>query len=388
MRILLIPTHDVISHPVSHRHLYIAEELVRMGHEVVVAHFRTHDKPMRSFPGMKIVDCTLFASHNSVIHYSLNAPYHFIRFLQIISDEHIDVVIASHVLAGSAAIIAAHIRGIGVVYDIPDHFPTSASAYIRNPLVGRFAEWFVEKVMVWNARHADVVTVMSPSYQDEIRQRWGIESETIIGGVNTRLFKPGGGKEMRARLGIEPSEPVVGFIGSLERWYAIDEMIRALPELRSIIPYVRYLIVGSSLFTGYLDECKALAVRLGVDDRIVWAESVPYEDVPAYIDAMDICTIPLRDESWGKRIFPTKLFEYSACQKPVLCSDTMPQVKAMKLPNVLWYSDCTTFVHRVLNLVDAHPHYRLNAELFSWKARAEQMEKILESLANKRQTTL
>ena len=84
--------------------------------------------------------------------------------------------------------------------------------------------------MVWNARHADVVTVMSPSYRDEIRQRWGIDSETIIGGVNTRLFKPGGGKEMRARLGIEPSEPVVGFIGSLERWYAIDEMIRALPK--------------------------------------------------------------------------------------------------------------------------------------------------------------
>ena len=86
-----------------------------MGHEVVVAHFRTHDKPMRSSPGMKIVDCTLFASHHSVIHYSLNAPYHFIRFLQIISDEHIDVVIASHVLPGARP-SKRHTYGASVLY--------------------------------------------------------------------------------------------------------------------------------------------------------------------------------------------------------------------------------------------------------------------------------
>ena len=113
-------------------------------------------------------------------------------------------------------------------------------------------------------------------------------------------------------------EFVIGFSGSVERWYAIDDMIRALPDLIRYRPGTRLLIVGGSLFTDYRAELETLAKDLGISDRVIFTGTKPYHELPRYIACMDVCTIPLSPPQWGEIALPNKFFEYSACGKPII----------------------------------------------------------------------
>ncbi|WP_243669768.1 glycosyltransferase [Methanoculleus chikugoensis] len=176
----------------------------------------------------------------------------------------------------------------------------------------------------YNLDHSDVVTTVSPGLVEKLH-RYGYEAELITnGGVNTDLFRPLDGGTMRANLGIAPDAFVLGFAGAVERWYALDEVIRALPEIRKRHPNAELLIVGGSLFTGYLEELQALAADLGVSRQVHFTGAVDYRDLPpGYIAPMDLCLIPLSPPS-GRYRSPNKYFEYSACGKPILSTPHPP----------------------------------------------------------------
>ena len=61
----------------------------------------------------------------------------------------------------------------------------------------------------------------------------------------------------------------------LQRWYAIDEMIRALPALIHYRPDTKMLVVGGSLFTDYQATLYALAKDLGVSDHVIFTANKP-----------------------------------------------------------------------------------------------------------------
>ena len=157
----------------------------------------------------------------------------------------------------------------------------------------------------------------------------------------------------RAELGIRGDDFVIGFSGSVERWYAIDEMIRALPALIRHRPDTRLLVVGGSLFTDYLQELQVLARELGVADHVIFTGPKPYHDLPKYIACMDICTIPLSPPQWGNIALPNKFFEYSACGKPILMRP-MPDVERIGGPNLFVYRTREEYIEQVKHLM-THP---------------------------------
>ena len=118
------------------------------------------------------------------------------------------------------------------------------------------------------------------------------------------------GAPVREAHGIAPDDFVIGFAGSVERWYALDRVIGAMPAILERVPEALLLIVGGSLFTGYLPELRALAERLGVADRVRFAGAQPYAALPGFIGAMDVCTIPLAPPQWVDIALPNKFFEY------------------------------------------------------------------------------
>jgi glycosyltransferase involved in cell wall biosynthesis len=109
---------------------------------------------------------------------------------------------------------------------------------------------------------------------------------------------------MRSALGIAPDAFVLGFAGAVERWYALDEVIRALPAIRKRHPNAELLIVGGSLFTGYLEELRALAADLGVGREVHFTGAVDYRDLPGYVAPMDLCLIPLSPPQWVVSALP------------------------------------------------------------------------------------
>ena len=379
MKILLVSTQDYIHHPIPSRHHYIFEELA-LRHEVHVAHFhvsRGEARPTR----LIVEEATLFPTKNPLLHYTLNAPYHYYIFDKIIKENKIDVVVAAHVLAGMAVISAAKHHKVPVVFDLKDWFPDSAAAYFKNRYIAQCVRNGVWEITRRNLSRSDRITTVSPSLVAKLKGL-GFSSDLITNGVNTELFVPQDGSPTRHELGINDDDFVIGFSGSVERWYAIDEMIRALPELIRYRERICLLVIGGSLFTDYEKELGQLAESLGVSKHIIFTGTKPYAELPRYIACMDIGTIPLSPPQWVDIALPNKFFEYSACGKPILMRP-IPDVTRIGAPNLFVYRTQEEFITQVKRLMEKPVTFRIDLENYSWKEKARQFESILSDLCAK-----
>ncbi|PKL57149.1 MAG: glycosyltransferase WbuB [Methanomicrobiales archaeon HGW-Methanomicrobiales-6] len=376
MRILLLSTQDYIHHPIPSRHHNIFEELATR-HEVHVPHFHVSRGKERETL-LHVHEATRFPVESPFLHYTLNAPCHYRVISKIIRDHDIDVVVGAHVLAGTAMVRAAKKSGIPVVFDLKDWFPDSAAAYYKNPAMKWLLREGVLTVTRYNLDHSDVVTTVSPGLVTKLKG-YGYDAELITNGVNTDLFRPMDGGVMRSALGIAPDAFVLGFAGAVERWYALDEVIRAFPKVLERHSNAELLIVGGSLFTGYLDELRALAARLGVAGRVHFTGAVDYHGLPGYIAPMDLCLIPLSPPQWVDIALPNKYFEYSACGKPIL-STPIPDMLRMGGDHIAVYRDRAEFLERVDERALSPGCARPEIEEHSWKKKAEAFEKIFAQL--------
>ncbi|MDD3622872.1 MAG: glycosyltransferase [Methanofollis sp.] len=376
MKILLVSTQDYIHHPVPSRHHYIFEELATR-HEVHVPHFHVSDGPERP-TRLHVHEATLFPFKNPAFHYTANAPYHAAVMSRIIREHEIDVVVAAHVLAGTAAIRAAKRADIPVLFDLKDWFPDSAAAYYKNRYIRKLVHDTVWAITSHNLSNSDHITTVSPSLARQLGQ-YGYEAEVITNGVNTDLFRPMDGSDMRRKLGIPEDDYVIGFAGSVERWYAVDNLVRVLPALRARYGRVHLLIVGGSLFTDYLDEIRAIVTTLGMEKHVTFTGTVEHAALPEFIAAMDLCTIPLSPPQWANIALPNKFFEYSACGKPIL-SRPIPDMEAIGGDHLSIYRDETEFIEEVGVRIQERGTTSIDAERFSWKKRAVEMEAVLEAL--------
>jgi glycosyltransferase involved in cell wall biosynthesis len=377
MNILLVSTQDYIHHPIPSRHHYIFEELANR-HEIHVAHFHVSRGETRE-TRLIIDEATQFPFTNPLLHYTLNSPYHFHVFNKIMRREGIDIVVAAHVLAGTAVIHAAKKYKVPVIFDLKDWFPDSAAAYFKNRLIQNIVRQSVWKITRKNLNECDRITTVSPSLVEKLKG-FGFSSDLITNGVDINIFQPMDGRRTRKELGIGNEDFVIGFCGSVERWYAIDEMIRALPALIQYRPETKMLVVGGSLFTDYLSVLYKLAKDLGVSDQVIFTGTKPYNELPRYIAVMDACTIPLSPPQWSNIALPNKYFEYSACGKPIVMRP-IPDVEQMGGPNLFVYQTQEEFITQIQYLMLNRPSFSINLEKYSWKEKSRQFEEIFMSFS-------
>jgi len=377
MNILLVSTQDYIHHPIPSRHHYIFEELASR-HEIHVAHFHVSRGETRE-TRLIIDEATQFPFTNPLLHYTLNSPYHFHVFNKIMRREGIDIVVAAHVLAGTAVIHAAKKYKVPVIFDLKDWFPDSAAAYFTNRLIQNIVRKSVWKITRKNLNECDRITTVSPSLVEKLKG-FGFSSDLITNGVDINIFQPMDGRKTRKELGIGDEDFVIGFCGSVERWYAIDEMIRALPALIQYRPETKMLVVGGSLFTDYLSVLYKLAKDLGISNHVIFTGTKPYNELPRYIAVMDACTIPLSPPQWSNIALPNKYFEYSACGKPIVMRP-IPDVEQIGGPNLFVYQTQEEFITQIQYLMLNRPSFSINLEKYSWKEKSRQFEEIFRSFS-------
>ncbi|GAB7016910.1 glycosyltransferase family 4 protein [Methanogenium cariaci] len=372
MNILLISTQDYIHHPVPSRHHYIFEELAKT-HEVHVPHFHVSEGKERD-TRLHVHEATKYYTKSPLKHYLFNSPTHFKVIEEIVRDNDIDVIVTGHILAGTAAIRSGKKHNVPVVFDLKDWLPESAAAYYKSGLVKDVLRKGVWEITKYNLKHSSEIVTVSPSLVDLLRER-GFESRLITNGVNTDIFVPMDGAKCRERLGIPKDQFVIGFEGSIERFFALDKVISAMKEIVVQKENTTLLIVGGGLFTDYEAELKQLVIDLGLEDVVKFTGTVPYSHLPHYISAMDVCCIPYVDEDWVSHSLPNKFFEYSACGKPIL-STPVPDVMRIQQGNVFPYTTYEEFVDLCLGFSTGVPEFNLDVRAYSWKKKAEEFESI------------
>ncbi len=116
------------------------------------------------------------------------------------------------------------------------------------------------------------------------------------------------------RYGLEESKVLmtVARLWSGDRYKGVDVTIRALPEILRSVPDVKYLILGRG---DDQPRLAALAVELGVNDRVIFAGFVATEDLAAHYNLADAYVMPSQEG------FGIVYLEAMACGVPVLSGD-------------------------------------------------------------------
>lgn len=141
-------------------------------------------------------------------------------------------------------------------------------------------------------------------------------------GVDPERFHPGcGGAEVRRRLGFDEDTPVVVCTARMVRRKGQDTLIQAWPEVLRSHPGARLLLVGDGPDRRRLER---LARSTGVSESVVFAGSVDWEEVPAYMDAGDVFAMPCRTRRLGLEVeaWGIVFVEAQACGLPVVVGDS------------------------------------------------------------------
>ena len=325
-------------------------------------------------------EVTFFPLPSPLLHYTLNAPYHLYMIDKIIRENNIDVIVMSNVLANTAAIIAAKKNNIPVIFDLVDWLPDSAAAYFKNTWLQTIIRNTVWQITRMNLKFSNKIITVSPTLVEKLRAL-DFSAELITNGVDTDIFKPLDKEEMRKELDIGSEEFIIGFAGSLERWYNLSDMIKAMPELIAHNPNVRLLIVGGSLFTDYEFELKKLCSKLKISDHVRFVGLKPYAELPKYIACMDICAIPLSPARWRDIALPNKYFEYTACGKPIIMTP-IQDIESIGEGNLFVYRNKNEYITHIKNLMAHSFKFSQDMEKNSWKEKARQFESIIKRLVN------
>lgn len=134
--------------------------------------------------------------------------------------------------------------------------------------------------------------------------------------VNTSRFFPASVTEARDELALSQFDPIIGYVGTRPWERGGMQMIEVAPRLAEKYPDLGVVILGDG---SELEKMKEKASELGVANRCVFTGYVPFHQVPAYVNSLDVgASISLRpDRSNASEL---KVRQYLACGKPVILS--------------------------------------------------------------------
>jgi glycosyltransferase involved in cell wall biosynthesis len=155
--------------------------------------------------------------------------------------------------------------------------------------------------------------------------RHGCESArvgVIHNGVDVDRFQPTASSgTLRRELAVDESAVLVGAIGRLVPWKALETLLEAAAHLRTRVPMATFLIVGDVVTdpanrpaaVRYRESLLTLRDNLGLGDRVRFVGE--RADVPRILAGLDVLVHTAIDEPFGR-----VLIEAMAAGKPVVAA--------------------------------------------------------------------
>ncbi len=228
-----------------------------------------------------------------------------------------EVVIATSppLVAALPGWLAARRHGARLVFEIRDLWPESAvtTGVLREGALLTRLLYALER---WACRTADRINVLTPAFRDDLVRRGLAPAAKIVfvpNGADLDLFSPGPADQaLRAELGWG-DRFVVMYAGAHGRANAIGQLVDAAERLRHR-PDILIASVGDGQERRQHQE-RARAMGL---TNLVFHGAQPKERMPALVRACDAGAAVLQDNPTFRTVYPNKVFDYMACERPTL----------------------------------------------------------------------
>ena len=234
----------------------------------------------------------------------------FIVLKNLIDKNKIEIIYCRDIFSSFSAILLSKMKKIPFVFEVNGILSDEAKIKKQNGLYIFLIKIFERFVF----RNADALICVTENIKRYIESEYNRKNIYCVpNGVNTDLFKPI--KNAKKFLKLDENYFYVGFIGSFKPWQGLDTLIKSVPEIVKNIPNVKFLLVGDGI-----EKKKLIKIieELNLQKYFILTGRIPYEEVPNYINACDVCTIPKLSLKSGYS--PLKLYEYMACEKSVIAS--------------------------------------------------------------------
>lgn len=124
-------------------------------------------------------------------------------------------------------------------------------------------------------------------------------------------------KILMKKYGLNRKDLVLLFAGNLYNFSGLDTIIQALPKYLKSYPNLKLVIVGRGPQLHLLQD---LVKKFRLEKQVILTGFQNYEVLPKYINLADICINPFEINPVTDIIFPGKIYQYLACEKPVIAT--------------------------------------------------------------------
>lgn len=247
----------------------------------------------------------------SFISFSLSCP------IGLLSINKPDVVLASSppIFPMFPAWLICKLRRIPFVIEVRDLWPASAvqMGILKNRhLIGIMA--WMERVLY---NQSVKIVALTEGIRDDICARGWPKSkvELVTCGVDFDKLYPDapGAAFIRDKFSWQDKK-IVLYFGALGEANNLPVTLRTAQRLQSRQDIV-FVLIGDGMKRA---ETEKVVSEIGLKNVLV-LPPVPKDDARLYINAADLCLVTLRDIPLFDGAIPTKLIDYMACGKAVLC---------------------------------------------------------------------
>ncbi|MBE2983875.1 glycosyltransferase family 4 protein [Campylobacter sp. RM9344] len=198
------------------------------------------------------------------------------------------------------------------VFELRDLWPESIKT-VGAMKHGKAIE-ILEKIELGLYKSSDLVVAVTQAFKQNLINRGIDESKikVVTNGSNLDLFVPREkDKALLSELKLK-DKFVVGYIGTHGMAHSLDFIVRSISKIKD--ERFHFLFVGDGAVKS---SVVGLADSLGLRN-VTFLEPVLKDEVPRYLSICDVMLAPLKKDDNFKIVIPSKIFEASAMQKPIL----------------------------------------------------------------------
>lgn len=217
------------------------------------------------------------------------------------------------------------------------------------------------------------------------------KSSVIYPGSDTQRFYPAPPRsDLQLKLGIQPHDKVIVFMGTLFRFSGLVELLTELaPALRNDRSLI-FLILGDG---EEFDRLQQLARSLEMGNQVLLTGRIEYDQLADYIRLGQVAVVPFRPELVTHGALPGKVLQYLACGLPTV-STPLHGLQSMVAEGdgVLYADSSREMVDKAVQLVNNSQHrdqvairgLDLINQHCNWETQIQKFEGLLESLVHDR----
>jgi glycosyltransferase involved in cell wall biosynthesis len=181
--------------------------------------------------------------------------------------------------------------------------------------------YLIHKYNLFFLKRSNGIIFNNTRLQQHFIDKYNIPAErttTIPNGCDTKRFYPIDKAAARQQLSLDYNTTYLLFIGSVSRWHGVEYILKAQQLINQKRKDVALLVVGGH----DLSEAEELKEKYE-NEHTPFIGKVAYEKALLYINAADVCLIPVNDirVSPGS---PIKLYDAVSCGKPVITQSNTP----------------------------------------------------------------